>query len=88
MTNIIEHVKQGQALSELEQSSARILNDLQKIMFRNELAILVERRLSLTPADHTSAGVSAYFAEEAYLKGQIDFITYLLQASEAASEEA
>ena len=71
-----------------EQLECDILYPSQKAKLKNLLVDAIEQRVGLTPSDMSAAGKESYWQQEAYLRGQIDFINYLLAASEEAEKAA
>jgi hypothetical protein len=71
-------------LSARDEANGQILNSLQKAVLQNQRAAIATQKINLvfTPND-----VLSYTQQEAFLKGQLDLIEYLLDAS-LASEEA
>jgi len=61
------------------QSSVLNLNQVQNI--KSQIAILAEQKIAIEP---NAAEFNSYIQNEAYLRGQITSLTYLLDASEAA----
>lgn len=71
-------------LSETELIEGTILSFFQQAVLQNMRMLTIEQKLSLTPASLTEDGKESYWQQEAYLRGQLDILTHLLQASEAA----
>lgn len=73
------------ALSPSDAANGQILNSLQKAALQNQRAAIATQKLNLvfTPND-----VLSYTQQEAYLKGQLDLIQYMLDASLASEELA
>ncbi len=72
-------------LSPSDEANGQILNSLQKAVLQNSRAAIATQKINLvfTPND-----VLSYTQQEAYLKGQLDYIQYLLDASLASEEVA
>ena len=70
-------------VSEAEVIAGMQLTSANVIHIRNQILDLVEEKLNLpfTPND-----VLSYTQKEAYLKGQIDILRYLLDASETQTQ--
>ena len=72
-------------LTKEELLSGTILTVLQKQVLQNRLNEAAETKLNLV---YDTLDPIKFAQNEAYLKGKIEFIRYLLDASEAAEEEA
>ena len=72
-------------LSTKDEANGQILNSLQKAALQNHRAAIATQKLNLT---FTPNDVLSFTQQEAYLKGQLDFIQYLLDASQASEELA
>lgn len=72
-------------LSSQDTINGTILNSLQKATIQNKRAEIATQKINLafTPND-----VLGYTQQEAYLKGQLDLLQYLLDASLASEELA
>ncbi len=64
-----------------EQAESLIFSPAQKARLQNDLVGCVEQRIGLAPNDMSAASKESYWQQEAYIRGQIDYINYLLAAS-------
>jgi len=71
-------------LSEKEALEGSILTDLQQKCLQNQLAIHAEEKLSL---QYDPEKPMTFVQQEAYKKGAIDILRYLIDASDAANVE-
>lgn len=71
-------------LTEHEQLAGTLLSMEQKMFMQTQLAQIAEQRLALSP---TPESYTTFIQEEAYLKGQMDILKFLLDSS-IASEQA
>lgn len=69
------------ALSPTEENTGSILNQYQLYLLQNDLSTVAEQKLNLTYDPHNHIEVAL---QDAYLKGQLDFIRYLLSRHEDA----
>lgn len=71
------------ALSEDEVKQGQQLTSLNVAVLQNQRAQIAEEKLSLvfTPND-----VLSYTQQEAYLKGQLDLLSYILAANESSQQ--
>lgn len=74
-------------LSEEESRLAVAFSDLTVAFLRTQQAQIAEQRLNLEPAV-TQEGYLAFVQEEAFLKGQLAFVAFLLNAREAALQHS
>lgn len=65
-----------------EQIQAPILSSLQRMYLQNELAMVAEKKISLSFTD-----TQEFIQNEALLTGQIQLLTFLLDNSEVAIKE-
>lgn len=72
-------------LTPTEQSSGRILNDSQLGVIHNLRTDIAEQKLNLAMDPEK---VSSFIQEEAFLKGQLDILTHLIDDSGTAINEA
>lgn len=71
-------------LTDEEQSSGSILNQVQKLVLQNEVARISETLLGLTL--DTSKQLE-FIQQQAYLKGQVDVLKWMLEVSDATERE-
>ena len=64
-----------------------ILSHLQRAVIQNLKMETVEQKLSLTPNGLTADQKESYWQQEAYLRGQLDILTYILETSDVAQSE-
>ena len=71
------------SLSESDTLSGSILNSLQEACIQNQRVAIAEQKLALpfTPND-----TLAYTQQEAYLRGQLDILQYLLDLSQESQK--
>ena len=70
-------------ISDGELENGTYLNYLQKGIIQNRRADIASEILNLTPDDYTQGGLHQYHVRKAYLKGQLDILTHLLESSDA-----
>lgn len=70
-------------LTDDEISQGVVLNPTQRAYLQNKLVEIVEQKIALTPTDMSAANKESYWQQEAYLRGQYDFIRWLFAASDA-----
>lgn len=71
------------ALSENEVKLGQQLTSLNVAVFQNQRAQIAEEKLSL---EFTPNDVLSYTQQEAYLKGQLDLLSYILAANEDSQQ--
>lgn len=70
-------------LEEGEEANGAHLNHLQKAVIQNERVAIIRQLAFLTPSTLTEDGKESYWQQEAYLRGQCDILTHLLEKSSA-----
>ena len=65
---------------------SHFLAPAQRAHLQNQLVDVIEQKLALS-ATLTPEGKESYWQQEAYLRGQIDFINYLLECSDRVEEQ-
>ena len=83
MSHPITNTFSSYSLSENEQKLGTQLTQLNVAVFQNQRSQIAEEKLNLvfTPND-----VLHYTQQEAYLKGQLDLLNYILAANEESSQ--
>lgn len=71
-------------LTDEEYVRASLLTPEQRARIQNHRMEVIEHKLQLTASDLTESGKQSYWQQEAYLRGQLDILTHLLDASSAA----
>ena len=71
-------------LSEQEETESAILSPTQRARVQNLRVETLEQKLSLAPSSLTPDSKESYWQQEAYLRGQLDILSHLLAADEAA----
>ena len=69
------------SMTEDEVAAGAVLNSLQKAALQNEKVELIRQLASLTPDSMSAEGKESYWQQEAYLRGQLDIYTHLLEKS-------
>lgn len=69
------------SMTEDEVAAGAVLNSLQKAVLQNEKVELIRQLASLTPDSMSAEGKESYWQQEAYLRGQLDIYTHLLEKS-------
>lgn len=69
-------------IAESETVEACFYSPAQRARLQNDLVGAIEQKLSLAPSDMTAASKESYWQQEAYLRGQIDYINTLLVGSD------
>lgn len=75
------------SLEEAEVVVGNTLNYLQKAAIQNQRVAISQELINLKPDDMTTAGKETYWQREAYLRGQLDILTHLLQLSESYEQQ-
>lgn len=84
MANLIVNNFTEYELTEEELLQSHILNELQTKLLQTRLAQSSLQRLSIKVDTNN---IQAFIQEEAELKGEVNILTWLLEASKAAAEE-
>ena len=84
MSHLVANAFSSYELTDEEALQGAILTITQKQVIQNQLAALAEEKIHLEP---DPANMMLYVGEEAYLRGQIVNLQYLLQLSATAEEE-
>lgn len=71
-------------LTEEQQLQSAILTDLQRCHLQNQLAAIAEEKIRL---EYDPANPETFIQQEAYKRGQLDILSYLLELSETANNE-
>lgn len=71
-------------ISEKEFVECQYLTPSQRAKLQNDRIAIIEQKLALTPNSMSAADKESYWQQEAYLRGQLDILTTLLAASDAA----
>ena len=85
MSHLIPNLTSSYFLTDEEVEEGSKLTITQTQVIQNQIATLTQEKLLLTP-DNTN--IQNYVQEEAYLRGQIDSLSYLLTTSESLSDES
>jgi len=83
MSHLIPNLLSSYFLSPEEEEEGSKLTVTQTQVIQNQIAELTQQKLLLTP---DTTNIQNYIQEEAYLRGQIDSLNYLLTSSEALKE--
>lgn len=83
MAHLISNSFSSYSLSEEEVTQGTILTLTQQQVIQNRLVIIAEEKLAL---EYDSTSPSAFMQQEAYKKGQIDILRYMLDDSLALQE--
>lgn len=75
------------SLEDTEVVVGNTLNYLQKAAIQNQRVAISQELINLKPDDMTNAGKETYWQREAYLRGQLDILTHLLQLSESYEQQ-
>lgn len=70
-------------LSELDVANGSQLNYLQAAIIQNQRVNIMQDLVNLKPDDMSSNGKETYWQREAYLRGQLDILTHLIDTSKA-----
>lgn len=73
-------------LSELDSAQGSILSPLQRAVLQNHRMNLIVQKVTLATEGMTQHEKDEYWQQEAYLRGQIDLLTFMFNASDAAVE--
>lgn len=84
MAHLIENDFTSYAMTEEEALQGSILTIGQKQVIQNQLAIVAAEKLSL---EFDTAKPAEFTQQEAYKKGQLDVLRFLLESSDASEEE-
>lgn len=68
-------------LTPSEQENGCVLNYLQRGVIQNQRVEVMEQLVGLTPGNMNQDGKESYWQQEAYLRGQLDILTHLLERS-------
>lgn len=68
-------------LTDHEHENGCVLNYLQRGVIQNQRVEVMEQLVGLTPSVMTQDGKESYWQQEAYLRGQLDILTHLLERS-------
>lgn len=82
--NLIPNSFSTYDLTDKETVEGSIFTDLQKKCIQNQLAMNAEEKLSL---EYDPSEPATFIQQEAYKKGAIETLRYLLDASDAANVE-
>lgn len=64
------------------------LNYFQVAVIQNMRVDIIQQLVNTTPQDLTDPGRAEYFQQKAYLRGQLDILTHLLDASKAVEQSS
>lgn len=64
------------------------LNYFQAAVIQNMRVDIIQQLVNTTPQELTESGKAEYFQQKAYLRGQLDILSHLLDASSSASSES
>lgn len=78
MAHLVPNMFSTYSLNEDEAIQSAVLTIDQEQNIQNQIALMAEKKLLLTPL---TADFTAYIQEEAYYRGQIDALKYLLESS-------
>lgn len=67
-----------------EQEVGSLLNAVQRAVLQNLRVDIIEQKLLLAP---TTSDLNQFIQQEAYLRGQLQIIEYLLAASDAVTSQ-
>jgi len=81
MAHLIANSFSSYELEENEVLQGSILTELQKQVLQNQLSAVAEERLRL---DYDVKEPLSFVQQEAYKKGQIELLTFILESSESA----
>jgi hypothetical protein len=81
MSELIPNSFSSYNLTEKEVLQGSILSTLQKQVLQNQLAAIAEEKLRL---DYDPAKILEFVQQDAYKRGQIDLLSFILDASDAA----
>lgn len=70
-------------LEESEALNGAHLNSLQKAVIQNERVAIIKQLAFLSPSSMNEEGKETYWQQEAYLRGQLDILSNLLDKSRA-----
>lgn len=71
-------------LTEEEQLQGALLTSAQQAVLQNERVNILKQLAYLTPSTMSEEGKESYWQQEAYLRGQLDFITHTLDKADIA----
>lgn len=72
------------SLTDKEALEGTVLTTIQRAVIQNQLAAIAAEKIHL---DYDASNPETFIQQEAYKRGQIDILRYLLDASEAAAIE-
>jgi len=84
MATFIPNSFTSYTLTDKEQLFGEILNLEQKMVMQNKLAAIAEERIALVPEANNYA---SFIQQEAFLKGQLTMLQWLLDSSIAAEAQ-
>ena len=70
-------------LTDQEQLNGMVINHLQRAVMQNQRVEIISQLVSLTPQNMEVSGKETYWQQEAYLRGQLDILTHILERSTA-----
>ena len=73
-------------LTDEESANGSQLHGLQKAVLQNDRIAIMQDIINLKPDSMDEAGKETYWQREAYLRGQLDMLTYILSRSTAYEE--
>ena len=82
MQQVLNNPYTTYALTAQEEEDGQILNPLLKAVIQNRRMEIIAQKLGLK-AEMSEEGQRNYWQLEAYLRGQLDILTHLLEASDA-----
>lgn len=85
MAQLIPNTFSSFIMSEYEEQAAQILSPLQKMAIQNKLATIAQDKLNLT---FDTTNPASFAQSEAYLRGQLDSLNWLLDTSQSVEDEA
>lgn len=71
-------------MTEEQALAGSVLSFEQRAVIQNRRMETIAQKLSLRPESLTQDGKESYWQQEAYLRGQLDILTYILEMSDAA----
>jgi len=83
MASLIPNAFSSYSLTEEETLQGSILTITQQQVIQNRLAVVAEERLHLT---YDVANPTAFLQAEAYKKGELDALRYILDVSDALTQ--
>lgn len=71
------------AISDIEDTNGRIFNYLQCAVIQNRRVEVMDELAHLKPDELTQPGKETYWQRQAYLRGELDALTHMLDTSKA-----